>query len=265
MRDFGRGNLLRCGVWLGLITPIKPWLFALALLFVWKRSYRAAVTAASTAALATLLPLLVVGPGELRDYVDSARYFSSATAAVSPQNQALYGFALRLFTTNPFTHPLVDFELVAMLARVAAPLLVLLLLAFSISRSREVSPRRWALEYGCSVAGLLFAAPVVEDIHLTYAILALVPVAAFAWSLGIQNRFAVALAAAAAVSFLYLSLPRLHDAQFAFYRNWPIEGVRLIYTGVIFYGLVAVVCIVFIALMRARSAQLAETDLQVRV
>jgi hypothetical protein len=126
---------------------------------------------------------------------------------------------------------------------------VLLTLAWSIGRSRQVSTRRLAMEYGLVLIGMLLASPLSEDIHYTYLAIPLIALAVSAWATRPQ-RSAQIVAAGLAIVYVYLSLPMLHAAKMAFYAFYdaPVAAPRLFLTGAHLYGLIALAIVALIAL-----------------
>ncbi len=263
LSDCRHGRDVRSGLWLGVAVAIKPFLGFLILFLLWKRMYRGAVVAGTVAAGLFLLPLPVVGWRSLVDSVTVIRYFSGPVFGVSPHNQSLYGMALRLFTDNAFTRPLVDAPVLVTLLRGAVVVAVLVTVARVIRHGRpEAAPaQELVLEYGLAVAAMLLVSPHTEDRHLAYLTLALVPVGVVTgWSM-LSGRDGRMIALALGGIWAYLSLPHLSRVQYAFdrYMDGPVGVPWLFLTGVDLYGLCAAALLTVMALRTLRRAAHAVT------
>jgi hypothetical protein len=214
-----------------------------------KRAWRALVVCGMVGTLLLGISAAAIGLSQTLDFISVASYWSSPTFAVSPVNQAPYGLLLRLFTVNAYTMPILASPVLATLLRVLVIGGVLLILAISIDRSRGVSPRRLAMEYGLVLIGMLLASPLSEDIHYTYLAIPLIALAAIARAAR-PSRAAGVVGAGLVVVYVYLSLPMLHAAKMAFYAFYdaPVSAPRLFLTGAHLYGLMALAIVALIAL-----------------
>jgi hypothetical protein len=239
--------------WLGLAVAIKPTVGFLALFFLWKRSYGLAAMAVAWSLVLILGPTLLLGIGPLRDFVTVARYWSSASFAVTPVNQSPYGLALRLFTANPFTSPIIDLPVLATLTYIAAVALALAVLAANITRSRALPPHRLGLEFGLATLGMLFVAPLSENNHYVYALISLVAVGAALAQPAVPHRKAVGLAVVLAMLFGYLSLPvsAIEDVLLRL-RSAPARDVDVLLTNWLLLGLLIAATLAIVTL-RARQ------------
>jgi alpha-1,2-mannosyltransferase len=237
-----RGHDTRAGIWLALAAALKPTTAFLVLWFLWKRSYRAAAVFCGLSAALLLLPLAVFGPGTISDFIAVAQYFSGPTFAVTPINQSPYGLLLRLFTVNPFTVPIANAPALVDLGRYSLMVISLVLLARTVSRSRNLPATQLALEYGLLTESMLIVGPLSEDIHYVYLLVPFGAVAAALLSKWEWSRAHLARAAILLASYAYLSLPGMVELFFAFDMRVPvpIAGPRLVLTGAMLYGLVAV-------------------------
>jgi hypothetical protein len=253
------------GLWLGLAVAVKPILGFLIIFFLWKRAHRAVGIGCAVVAATWLLSLPFRGINGIWDWVAVASYWSSPTFGVTPGNQSLYGFLLRLFTTNPFTVPLVDAPGLPRLVHAIAVLAILVTLAVTIRRSRALSSRRQALEYGLMCVAMLIVSPLSEHIHygtlaipflaITAAVtsalarderplLSQVPAAASvgAWGTLARPRVQEALLLLGAVAvYGYISLPRtqfLMMDDYKFYQA-PLTMPTVLLTGALLYSLCA--------------------------
>ena len=94
-----RGREEVSGVALGLVVALKPSLLPVLLWPLARRRWRAFGAAVAAGAVATLVGLVVVGPGATFDYVDILR---EGSASPYWDNASLPGAAARLFTDNDY-------------------------------------------------------------------------------------------------------------------------------------------------------------------
>lgn len=159
------------GVALGLAAAVKPTLALLGLYYLRKRAWATIGTAALTGALVGLVPFALLDGSALVDWYTIARYFGAGDYLTYPTNGSLRGLLLRAFVGGPGYPPLLASPtlaggLWAILAGVAA------LAWWRQVGPEEVSPtaaRAWSL----TVALILFAAPLSEDIHFVGLLLPL--------------------------------------------------------------------------------------------
>jgi hypothetical protein len=230
---------------------IKPFLLFVALILIWKGAYRAALLAGALAGALILLPAAALGAGTVRDFLSVLQYFSSATFAVSPHNQALSGMLLRLFTRNPFTAPIVTAPALATVLRYALSVAVLGLLAAVALRRRGLGEARdLLLDLALLLCGMLLISPHTEVYHLTYLLPVVAAVAAALLHEPARRRAALALALLLAAASL--TLPGLDSAQYAFhdYLHGPVTMPRLLLTGDLLYGVLALSVVAFLAALR---------------
>jgi hypothetical protein len=184
----------RAGIWLALVAALKPTTLSFVLWFLWKRSFSAAATFAALSAALICASVAVLGVGTAGDFVLVAQYFSGPTFSVTPINQSPYGLLLRLFTTNPFTQPLVV-AIAVDVGRFLLASLMVLTLAMAIWRRRNLPARQSVLEYGLLTVGMLVVAPLAEDIHNVYLLIPFAAVGAALPSTWQLKPVAVALTA----------------------------------------------------------------------
>jgi hypothetical protein len=254
------------GLWLGLAMAVKPSFGFLILFFLWKRAYRAWLIICAVVGASWLVSLPLVGINGISDWIAIVSYWSTPTFAVTPGNQSLYGFLLRLLTVNPFTIPLIDAPWLARLLHGVAVLGTLTLLAMTIRRSRALPPRQQALEYGLACVAMLLVSPVSERIHYGNIAIPLVSIAAAATAIlarrwrpffihvpvetrpattrGAQGsptlRAGVLLLGALAIHG-YISLPGIHFLMMGDYKFYqaPLTMPELLLTGALLYDLCA--------------------------
>ena len=250
----------RAGGWLALAAVVKPFLGGLVLFYFWKRGYRAVVVCVGVAIVLTASSFLIVGPSDVRDYIEAGRYWTSPTFAATPFNQSLNGVLLRLFTANDFTVPLVT-----------APMLVNVVwffmlgvmgLAWSVlvRRTRRLPPSRLGVEFGLLLCLILLLSPVSELLHFTYLAIPLVMLLGTALATRPLQRIAVAQAVSVAGVYLSLVLPRMYDVVYGFQAQGsetgtlPLSFPTALLTGVYFVALCFFTIVAIATLIAERRA-----------
>ena len=108
-----------CGLWLrgnrwaplplAVAIAVKPTMALLLAVWLWNGDWRAALRGAIVAGVLLVAPFAMAGGAQaLRDYVTFYAHWSAFNADAEFINQAPVGLLLRLFSVNPYTHPLVD-------------------------------------------------------------------------------------------------------------------------------------------------------------
>jgi alpha-1,2-mannosyltransferase len=98
-----RGRLVVAGGFLGLVVALKPSLAPILLWPLVRRRWKALGAAFASAAAATLVGAIVVGPGATLDWL---RLLSNDTLNPFWDNASLPSAAARLFTDNEFARPI---------------------------------------------------------------------------------------------------------------------------------------------------------------
>jgi hypothetical protein len=238
---FVRGRDGPAAVWLALAVAIKPTLGILALYLLWKRAYRAFLIFGALATVLLLVPFAIAGGiGGVLDYVAVARYWSGPSFAVSPINQAPYGYFLRLFTSNAFTQPVLVAPGLAIALRGALVLASVTAWVLTVPRERKLPVHILAIEFGALIVAMLLVGPLSEAGNYGYLI---IPIAALAAAVAKAppSRARVVIGIALTAIYGYLSLPGLITLDMAFYAYWqaPVTFPRLMLTGMHLYGLSA--------------------------
>lgn len=241
---------------LSVALLIKPLFWPLIVLLLLKREYRAVAIVAAIGLGGILLSTLTVGVDAMRDFVETTRYFTSAWAAVTPQNQSLYSLTLRLFTVNAFTRPLAHAAGVALAAKVLAPIASAGALLLLVRGIRGDTRQTRKLEFGVGVGLSLLASPFYEHTHASYLVIPLFMAGSAAWAWPHSRRRWLVLGGTAAVLAL-LALPRLEDVSLAFYRFRvaPMAPSLTLLTGVYLYAAFAATVVVAVALVLQRRVQ----------
>lgn len=257
LADYREGRSARAGIWLALASLIKPTVGFVLVFFLWKRDWRAIVACGVVGSVLLGISAAVIGPQQTLDFIAVASYWSSPTFAVSPVNQAPYGMLLRLFTSNPYTVPILALPMLATALRVAVIGAVIVVLARSIRMARATSDARLVLEYSLVLIGMLLVSPLSEDIHYTYLGLPLIAIGCIVFNRRL-DRLAQMLGLGLLAVYAYLSLPLLGAAKMAFYTFYvePVAAPRLLLTGVHLYGLLALagIGLVSLRLLEARKS-----------
>jgi Glycosyltransferase family 87 len=250
---FSSGRDYRAGLWLGLAVAIKPTLAFLMLVFLWKRAYRAFIATGVASAAAVLLPVVLVGPGAIADFIAVARYWGSPQFDVTPINQSPNGLFLRLFTENPFSRPLVDAPLLATSFYLGVVAITLFIVARHTTRTRTTSALRTILEFGLALVAMLIVAPLSEDLHYVYAA---IPLMGLMWfGLRRSGWSGVSMILGALVLAALWSLPGLR--RFEFPTEPPVAMPELMLTGAYAYVLVALGALTVGALRAGKVVALA--------
>lgn len=150
LRQVRRGDQLGGGALLAVAALLKVFPVLLLVLLLFKRQYRAVAASVATMAVLSLLSLPVVGLSTFQ------RFFTDVvpeiTSRVEPfvRNQGISGTMHRLFTDNPYVHPIVDSS---GLARGVAAVLALTVVGLTVWGTRRVRldrtlGRRFELEWG---------------------------------------------------------------------------------------------------------------------
>ncbi len=165
-----RSDLL-AGVALGLAAAVKPTLALLALYYLRKRAWATLGAAALTGVLVGLVPFALLGGGALADWYTIARYFGAGNYLAYPTNGSLRGVLLRAFVGEPGYPPLL------VSPALAGGLWAFLAGAATLAWWRQVgpgaTPATAAREWSLTIALILFAAPLSEDVHFVGLLLPL--------------------------------------------------------------------------------------------
>src|SRR5215217_5429180 len=144
-----RGKSTVSGVALGLVLAVKPQFAPVLLWPLVRRRWRSFVAALASGAAATLVGVVVAGPGALIDWLT---YVSSRQPTGSWANNTIPGAADRLFRDNDFVEPLAMLPWAEPLAYAIA-VGIIILTAWWVQHDAEMG--LWAL-----VAASLLAPPV---------------------------------------------------------------------------------------------------------
>jgi hypothetical protein len=248
---FARGRDARAAVWLALAAAIKPTLVILALYLVWKRAYRAFVLFGALAGVLLVVPFVTAGGVQaVRDYAAVARYWSGPGFAVSPINQAPYGYFLRLFAPNAFTQPVIVAPWLATAMRSALAIVSLAAWLSTVRRERRLPVHVLALEFGALIVAMLLVGPLSEAGNYGYLVIPFVALAV-AVAKAPASRARLVMGAMVAMVYGYLSLPGLITLDMAFYAYWqaPVAFPRALLTGMHMYGLFAL-AVLLVQVMR---------------
>lgn len=170
-----QGRTTASGVNWGLIFIVKPFVGLLVPYLLWRRQWRtalAAICTSGTLMVLSFVPTLPTGLATVRGWVQVSGYYSSAAYSSRPDNIALHGFILRLFSANDFTAPWLNSGLLVTTLSFGA-LIVLLLAFFAAVPGKKLltapDSERAALllaEVGLVVALGMAYGPLTEGDHL---------------------------------------------------------------------------------------------------
>lgn len=193
---------------LGVAIAIKPTLALLALVWLWKRDWRAVVATGLIAAALIFAPFLVAGGAHgLSDYWTFFTRWNAFQNDGQCINQSAYGVALRAVASNPCVGPLVA------VSQLVTPLrLALILVAVGVwlrAVPRDATPgAAGMIEALLALPVLLIVSPLSEDIH--YCLLAPV-VVALVWLAATRKRFDHGDGVASLIAMALLLIPRMQE------------------------------------------------------
>ena len=150
-----RDKLSFCGGILGVVVALKPSLAPILLWPMVRRRWRTFGAALVSGAVATLVGIVVVGPGATLDWL---RLLSDSSASPYWDNASLPSAAARLFTENPFAANIATLPWTIPVAY-ALGIGVIVVTAVRVRRGAEVG--LWAL-----VAASLLASPIAWHNYL---------------------------------------------------------------------------------------------------
>jgi hypothetical protein len=241
------------GLALGLAIAVKPFLVVLMLGLLWKRAYRVTCWAGAVAAVVGLAPLLALGL--LTDFLAAASYWAGPAMLASPVGQSAASLLIRTLTIQPYTVPLVEAPgLVAPLqAVIGAGLLVVL--ARSVSRSREQPTLVLVLEWSLGITALLIFGPLTEEHHLAYLALGLTATLAASLAARPGSAGARRIVVATGALVLFFLLPGTQVVAWGFYRylDGPIPPPGAFFTFLFLYATLAAGILNLLALQLARQ------------
>jgi hypothetical protein len=189
-----RGHGWAAALVLALGIAVKPPLALVLLVWLWWGDWRAALRGGLAALALVALAFVPVGLGALHDYIVFFTQWNAFHADAEYINQSPYGMLLRLFTTNPYTQPLLIAPWLVLPLRIAA-------LAGAVALWLRAAPARTmlssatkkldpALVLGTQLLALpliVLLSPLAEDIHFCLIVPALVALAYLAWQRGLTR------------------------------------------------------------------------------
>jgi Glycosyltransferase family 87 len=229
-RKASRKSALFCAI----AVAIKPFFVVVLLFFVWKRAYRLCLWTVAWVMGFILIPFIPLGVRGLTDWLTVTGLESGPSFAWIGFNQSPYGVAVRLFTRNPFTVPLLVLPWLPRILMFVAAAGVLYVLTRVIARDDAASQQWTAVEFILVVAGIPLISPLTEPVHLTILAGPLLMMAALA--LMTRGHTQVALAATTALLFAIFTLPQMYETTLT--TGHP-AGLQVLLRAVWFYGLLA--------------------------
>lgn len=161
------------GLLLALALVTKPTLLIIVVFLLWKREFKFAFVAVAGFVGLLLLPFAWLGGQTAGDLLTVWRFFSSQYLTFT-ENIAPRGMLERLFTANPFVHPIVVAPAVATLLWLAIVATLLLLTLAVVSPRPMQRDNRTLLEVGMIVSALLLVSPLTEPPYLVWSIVPMV-------------------------------------------------------------------------------------------
>jgi hypothetical protein len=186
---YTRGKQGTAGAVWGLTFAIKPFLGVVVVYLLWKRAYRAALSAIGSACAFVVASFAVVLPADhsaIREFVRASRYDASAPFTTQLDNFSLRGFFERAFTANPFAASFTDSSLLLALASAGLALVLIAIFVVGMRGSGTQGDGRSAsqplltlVEIGWVYALAMTYGPLTEGSHLFYLLPAVVGVVLF--------------------------------------------------------------------------------------
>jgi hypothetical protein len=161
------------GLLLALALVTKPTLLIIVFFLLWKREFKFAFVSVAGFIGLLLLPFAWLGGQTAGDLLIVWRFFSSQYLTFT-ENVAPRGMLERLFTSNPFVHPIVVAPPVATLLWLAVVATLLLLTLAVVSPRPMQRDNRSLLEVGMIVSALLLISPLTEPPYLVWSIVPMV-------------------------------------------------------------------------------------------
>lgn len=244
-----QGWVVAAALVFAIMMSLKPFMGAVAIFFLLRRDWRMAGWTLGLGAAVFLLSFAPMGPAALdaiSGWREATHHFTSAPFATKPDNQSIYGLALRLFTPTDHGAPLVDnaaFVPVAVGAAILIAAALGVLGMFAGRRPESPSTQnRTELLLECSMVVALFMAcsPLTEGDHM------IITLAGLAAALMVGGRRLAARAASSrwwiaamiawALPALFLLSPKPLPLTYGVYMDWfGIDGPEILLTGRSFY------------------------------
>lgn len=179
-----RKGLLASLLW-AIMCNVKPFLGVITLFFMRKRDWRtviALVVLSAVVLLASFLPVFNQALETFLGWRQVTTYYASPAWAANPLNQSFYGFLLRLFTANEFSHAWANIPALVPIGLILIGAVAATAFWF-VTRLDEVKDEgeRDLLRLTAVLASLMSLGPVTEGDHLYLLLPALLISAAFAW------------------------------------------------------------------------------------
>jgi hypothetical protein len=217
----GRSGL--SGLLLGLAIAIKPTYIFIIALYLWRRDWRAAVSAVSIGAAAIVVPFLMAPHGTLTDYLNVTATTNVPGVLMSPRSISVFGVLARVCYLLPSLWHLLNAPHVAQAVQVVIGLAILGVATRLAPRNRPLGDEQWNYTWGLAVLVMLLGSPLTENTHLVLAAIPLAMVVAQGITLLWQDwRRAGQLLSLGALFYLSVTLPVQQFATFSTYTGWHI-------------------------------------------
>ena len=246
---------------LALAMSIKPIVAPMLIFFVWRRQWRIILWTIVWGALLTAIGFFATSWNWLGDYVEVNRLWASGAMLAYPVNQSPTGVALRFFTDNAYSSPLLRLPWLGQLAPIAIGLRAAAGWWFGVRRTAAANVMtRDRIVYALTLTTVGLISPLTEDIHFVWMLMPLSAIL-LAGLDDLQHQrsvwpFIIGLGLA-----LYLGYPELHKA---IYYGWDslalnntlVEGRFTPLMGAYLYGLIALDVFIVIYLVTRHRRQL---------
>jgi hypothetical protein len=210
------GRRLLGGLLLGAACAVKPELLLLALLLLWRRDFRFALTTIGSAVVLGLAPFLLLGQQAWSNFWTAWGFWADEYVAFL-HNESPKGVLARLFTVNPASHPLAVVPGAVTILWIVVAVLVVGLTVAVTSRHPLRRDSLSLLEVGLAVEAIMLVSPLTERPYFLFLLIPLLGLFCWVREVGVTDRFVRRAALAGVVGWVLLAGP----AEFAEYLFDP--------------------------------------------
>lgn len=262
-----KGWIIAPALLFAIMMSLKPFMGAVAVFFLLRRDWRMAAWTFGLGAAVFLGSFLTMGAGALEAFTgwrEATHYFTSPPFADKPDNQSVYGLALRLFTTNEYSTPWVASPLMvnalvgaAILAAAAIGLFGMFANRSAMQTPGQQDRAELLLECMMVIALFMAVSPLTEGDHMiiTFAGLASALIVGMRrLSEGSPARpWWIAAMIAWALPAIFLITPKPLPFTYGTYMTWfDLDGLEILLTGRSFVFLMLAGGLTAIAMWRSR-------------
>ncbi len=266
-----KNRIITAAILFAVMMSLKPFMGAVAIFFLLRKDWRMAAWTLGAGAAVFFLSFAPFGAGAFDAFSgwrESTQHFTSAPFAAKPDNQSIFGMALRLFTPTEHGAPLINNPALVPVAVGAAAIVAAALGVLGLFAGRRMeSPARQdraVLLLECSMIVALFMAcsPLTEGDHMIITLAGLASVlivgARRLQAGAATSRLWVAAMIAWALPSLVLFSPRQFSFFYATWDDWfGIDGLEILLTGRSFYLLMLAGGLTALALWQDRRLKTA--------